>query len=457
MDALLLSRVQFADTAAFHILWPLLSIGLALYMLVMEVLWLYTGKENFYHQVRFWTKIFILTFAVGTASGFPLSFQFGTNWAAFSAAAGDFFGNILGFESTVAFALEAAFLAIFVFGWGRVSKAAHLFANAMVFVGATLSAFWIMAANSWMQTPAGVTMENGRIVVQDYFAAVFNPSTMVSFMHMWVACIETTLFFMAGLCAAALLFSSREHTRYRGFFLDSFKYAIALALFFAPLQGVLGHMSGSVVAEHQPQKLAAIELHWDTNSQGAGAALSLLAIPDGEKEENKFAITVPDGLSWVITGSKDGEVQGLKDFPVEDRPTVTEATLAFYAFRTMVGIGIFFIVLALVGAYYWARGRLDLAFVHNHPLFLWVWLLSLPLGFVATIAGWMTREIGRQPFIVYNLIRTKDGLSSNLDPAAVATSLIAITVFYTAFLVLFIVFTYRIMKKGPDFHAPSHA
>lgn len=449
MNSLELSRAQFGDTAAFHIIWPMLSIGLSFFMLIMEIMWLWTKKDDFYHQLRFWSKVFILTFGIGVASGIPLQFQFGTNWAAFSNATGDFFGNILGFESTVAFALESAFLAIFVFGWKRVGRRMHLFANAMVFVGATLSAFWIMAANSWMQIPRGVTLEGTKLVVTDYWQAIFNPGTLVSFGHMWVACVETTLFFMLGWCALALLSHKQPH-RNKVFYLQSFRYTFFTLIIFVPLQILLGHTSGEVVGHYQPQKLAAIELHWDTNKPGTGAGFNLFAIPDGVAENNSFAITIPHALSIVTTGSPTGQVQGLKDFPKNDRPTAGEAAVASYSFRLMMFIGFLFAAVLLWGLWYWYREGFKLEKIVRHRLFLWLWVVCMPLGFVATIAGWMTREIGRQPWVVYNLMRTHQGLSSNLDARAIMITMTLFTILFLFFIFSFLFFTHRIMKKGPD-------
>lgn len=450
MDELLLSRLQFADTAAFHILWPMISIGTAFFMFIMEALWLWTKNEMYYQQVRFWTKIFILSFGVGVASGIPLQFQFGTNWATFSYASGDFFGNILGFESTVAFALESAFLAIFVFGWNRVGPFMHLFANAMVMVGATLSAFWIMAANSWMQIPRGVEMVGDKLVVTDYFAAVFNPGTLVSFGHMWVACIETTLFFMMGLSAYALL-RKKTSLEYRTFFVQSFKYSLIILIIVAPLQIILGHTSGVVVKEHQPAKLAAMELHWETNPAGVGAPFNVLALPHPTENRNAFEIAIPNVLSLITTNSLTGEVQGLNDFPEDERPTKTEATLTYYAFRIMVAIGFIFLGFLFLGLFAWRKKWFDPKTISNRRLFLIAWILAIPLGFVATIAGWMTREIGRQPWIVYHIMRTEEGLSSNLDPKVVATTMGLYTLLFLIFIVFFTLFTIRIIRTGPNF------
>ncbi len=448
----MLSRVQFGDTAAFHILWPLMSIGFAFYMLAMESAWLYTKKEHYYRQLRFWTKIFVLTFAMGTASGIPLQFEFGTNWARFSAASGDFFGNILGFESTVAFALEAAFLAVLVFGWRRVPRAAHLFANAMVFVGATLSAFWIMAANSWMQIPTGIVMEGGKVVVTDYAAAILNPGTIVSFLHMWVACVETTLFMMTGICAWVLLRNTAAFD-VRQFFLDAFKYSLALLFVLAPFQIVLGDISGQIIAKYQPAKLAAAELHWDTNTEG-GAPWQIVAWPKEGGGGNSLSLAIPNGLSLLVARTPDGTVAGLNDFAPEDRPSVANDIFVFYSFRVMVAIGFWLFFLMALGAWYWRRGRLVVEGIAQRRTFLKLWIFSIPLGFIATEAGWMVREIGRQPWVIYHLMRTSEGVSPNLNAAVVATTTVIFTTLYIVFGVLFIYFTYRIIVKGPDLTSP---
>lgn len=452
MDILTLSRIQFGGTAAFHILWPLLSIGLSIFMFVLEALWLRTKDESYYRQVRFWAKIFILTFVIGTASGIPLEFEFGTNWAAFSQAAGDFMGNILGFESTIAFALEAAFLGIFVFGWKRVRPGMHLFANGMVALGATLSAFWIMVANSWMQIPVGVTVQGTQIVVTDYLVAIFNPGSLVSFAHMEVACIETTLFFIMGLCAVVLL--RRHDEAQHHFFLQAFKIALVVAVIATPLQIVLGDLSGQTVATYQPEKLAALEMHWNTNAPGTSAPWSLVAWPNATNTGDSFDIAIPGALSLLTTHSLTGTVPGLNSFAKEDVPTRTDDILTFYSFRLMVAIGIAMFLMMVVGIWYWRKGYLHHQKTHEHKLFWWLWVLATPLGFVATEAGWMVREIGRQPWVVYHLMRTSEGLSSHLSAGSVATTTTLFALLYALFIGLFIYFTARILRKGPDFTSP---
>ncbi|HUD03123.1 MAG TPA: cytochrome ubiquinol oxidase subunit I [Candidatus Paceibacterota bacterium] len=450
MNPLDLSRIQFGDTAAFHILWPLMSIGFALYMFVMEALWLYTGNESYYRQARFWTKIFILTFAIGVASGFPLAFQFGTNWAAFATAAGSFFGNIMGFETTVAFTLETASLGILVFGWKRVPKLVHLLSNFGVALGASLSAFWIMVANSWMQMPEGIHMQNGLIIVDNYTAAIFNPDSLVSFGHMWVACIESTLFLIAGISALAIIKNIPD----RAFFLNAFKYCLIIAIVITPLQMVLGDMSGRVVAAYQPEKLAAMELVWNTNPLGTGAPFAVVAWPAQGGGANAVSLDVPNALSLLTTHSSVGTVQGLNSFPADDRPSVADSIFIFYAFRLMVLIGVALTGLMLLGIWYWYRGWLAVETIAQHKKFLTLWIYAIPLGFIATEAGWMVREIGRQPWIMYHLMRTSSGLSSNLESPVTLLVIVAITAIYLTLLYLFIYFTRRIVLNGPDLTSP---
>lgn len=452
MDLLMLSRIQFGGTAAFHILWPLLSIGLGTYLFVLEALWLKTKNDAYYHQLRFWLKIFILTFVMGTATGIPLEFEFGTNWAAFSNSAGDFFGNILGFESTIAFALEAAFLGIMTFGWKRVRPGVHLFANGMVAFGAILSGFWIMVANSWMQIPTGVVLEHGKIIVTDYTLAIFNPGSLISFSHMIIACVETTLFFITGISAMAILWSKSEsHTR---FFLHSFKIALIIAIAVTPLQFFLGDLSGREVATYQPEKLAALELHWDTNPPGTSASWSVLAWPSPAGGSNSFDIRIPYALSYLTTHTRYGQVKGLNDYAVNDRPTLANDITVFYSFRLMVICGTGMLLLMLLGVWYWRRGKLEFENVSQHRTFYKLWLIGLPLGFIATEAGWMVREIGRQPWVVYHLLRTSEGVSPNLSATPVLFTTIGFALFYAVFIGLFTYFTIRFVRRGPDFTSP---
>jgi cytochrome bd ubiquinol oxidase subunit I len=439
------ARAQFAVTTIFHMLWPLLSIGLSLLMVVMEVLWLRTGDEIYYRQVRFWSVLFILTFGIGVASGVPLEFQFGTNWSRFSAATGNIVGNLLAFEASMSFALEAAFLAVFIFGWNRVSRRMHLFSNIMVAFGASLSAFWIMAANSWMQTPAGVSLEGGKIAVTNYLQATFNPDLPIAFTHIWVASIETTLFFVGGICAWYIL-----RNRNVDFFLRTFKVMVIIGIVVAPLQIFLGDASGLTVIKHQPAKAAAMEAHWVTNPPDTSASWVLVAQPDQKAQDNSWEVKIPYMLSILSTHSVKGQVIGLQDFPVNGQPPVAPP---FYAFRIMVLLGFVMLFLVLWALWQWYRKRLLVESAPKHRIFWNFWLYAIPAGFLATECGWIVREVGRQPWLVYGILRTTEGVSP-VSTATAATSLSLFIVIYLLLLGLFIYFTRRILKKGPDLTSP---
>jgi cytochrome bd ubiquinol oxidase subunit I len=348
---IMLSRLQFALTTMFHITWAATSVGLSAFLVAMEGLWLKTGDNAYYHHTRFWGRLFLLNFAVGVVSGVPLEFQFGTNWGPFAAATGGFFGNILGFETVMAFMLEAGFLGIMLFGWNRVRPRVHFFATCMVALGASLSAFWIMVANSWMQTPAGGHWEAGRYVSTSFWGSLFNPDMPWGVSHMWVACIESTLFMVGGISAWYIL-----KKRHVAFFTKSFQAAVMAAIIIAPLQVWLGDGSGRSVAHTQPTKLAAMEAHWETNPPGRGAPWKLLAWPNFAKQDNDWTfLTIPDGLSLLISRSFTGQVKGLRDFPPEDQPPII---LPFYTFRVMLGVGFGLVGLMLWTLWGWRRGWL---------------------------------------------------------------------------------------------------
>jgi cytochrome d ubiquinol oxidase subunit I len=445
LAALDVARAQFAVTTIFHMLWPLLSIGLSLLMVVMEVLWLRTGNEIYYRQVRFWSILFILVFGIGVASGVPLEFQFGTNWSRFSAATGSIVGNLLAFEASMSFALEAAFLAVFIFGWNRVSRRMHLFSNIMVAFGASLSAFWIMSANSWMQTPAGVSLEAGKITVTNYLQATFNPDLPIAFTHIWIASVETTLFFVGGICAWYII-----RNRNVDFFLKTFKVMVVIGIVVAPLQIFLGDASGLTVIKHQPAKAAAMEAHWITNPPDTSAPWVLVAQPDQKEQDNSWEVKIPYMLSILSTHSLKGQVVGLKDFPVEDQPPVTPP---FYAFRIMVLLGFVMLFLVLWALWQWYRKKLRVESAQKSRVFWNFWLYAIPAGFLATECGWIVREVGRQPWVVYGLLRTSEA-ASPVSFATAATSLSLFIVIYLVLFSLFIYFTRRILRKGPDLTSP---
>lgn len=441
-----LSRAQFAISTTFHIVWPVLTIGLSILLVVLEGLWLRTGDEDYYRHARFWAKLFLLNFGIGVATGLPLEFEFGTNWAPFSQAAGSFFGNMLGFEGAMAFMLEAGFLGVMLFGWRRVAPAIHFFATCMVALGGSLSAFWIMIANSWMQSPAGGHFVDGHFLVTDYTAAIFNPNMPWGVSHMWVAALETSLFVIGGLSAWYLL-----RNRHPGFFLKSLKLVLVLACIVTPLQIYLGDGSGTWVFEHQPAKGAALEGHWETNPKGQPAAWSVIAWPDKAAQENAWSVEIPGVLSLLATHSLTGQVTGLKAFAPQDQPPLLP--LIYYAFRVMVAIGFWFFFLMLWSAWCWWRGRLAPDTAPRQRKLLWAWIASIPLGYVAVECGWTVREVGRQPWVIYNVMRTSAGASA-LPPVSVATTTVLFVVAYALLMVTFLYFAARILRRGPDLDMP---
>lgn len=444
-DPVLIARIQFGFIAAFHILWPPLTVGLACTLLLFEVLWYRSGDPFYYHQVRFWSRLFLLNFAIGVATGLPMEFVFGTNWKPFTAAAGNVFGNLLGFESVIAFMLEAGFLGIMMFGWQRVPRLVHLFATTMVAVGSLFSVFWIMAANSWMQTPAGVVLSHGQFVVRSYWDVVFNPDLVYAFWHMLTACLELSLVVMAGVSAWYLY-----HARETRFFFRVFRMAALAAVIIAPVQILIGDSAGRALAGTEPAKLAAMEGHWHTNRAGEGAAWALLAIPDPAHQDNRWALTVPDGLSLLIRHSTTGRVLGLDAFAPRDQPPVW---IPFYAFRLMVACGFFIALAALWTLALQIRGRLDETTIAGHRWLLRAWMVSVPAVYLAIEAGWFTREVGRQPWVVYGLLRTQDAAGAVASPALV-WSLSGYVLVYALVGVAGLYFARRIVHQGPDLAAP---
>lgn len=445
-DPIVLSRLQFAVTAMFHILWPLVTVGLSVFLVVLEIFWLKTGDKDYYFQARFWSKLFLLNFAVGVISGVPLEFEFGTNWAPFSRLTGEFFGNILGFDAAMALMLEAGFLGIMMYGWNRVPPGMHLFATSMVALGSSLSAFWIMLANGWMQVPGGGHVEAGRYVVDSYAEALLNPHHYWGFGHMWLACAETTLFAVGGISAWYLL--KRRQVQ---MFAKTFRLALYGVFAVSLVQVVIGDVLGYYLFDVQPAKAAAIEAHWETNQPGQGAEWNILAWPDKTTQTNTWAVAVPNFLSVLAAHSMDGKVVGLKDFVPADQPPAIP--LLFYSFRVMVGIGTALAGLALVSLWYWWRRRVEPMSDRLPPWLLKMWLWSIPLGYIATECGWIVREVGRQPWAVYGLIRTEQA-ASNLPLASVAVSLAAFIAIYATLLVVFLLFARRIVARGADLSVP---
>ncbi|OGR16173.1 MAG: cytochrome oxidase [Desulfobacterales bacterium GWB2_56_26] len=440
-DQVLLSRIHFAFTAIFHILFPVLTIGLSIFLVGVEAKWLLTGQERYYQHARFWMRLFLLNFAVGVVSGIPMEFQFGTNWSAFSRAGGDIFGHLLGFEASMAFMLEAAFLGIMAFGWKRVSPGMHFFATCMVAFGGSLSAFWIMAANSWMQTPVGGEFVGNRFILTDAFAAIWNPDAFWGITHMWLACLEISLFVIGGISAWYLL-----RGRDTEFFLVSFKAMVVAAIVVTLLQMATGDGAGKSIFKAQPAKLAGIEAHWQTNPEGEGAPWKILAWPDKQLQANVWEIEVPNVLSLLATYSKTGTVTGLKEFPVADQPPLL---LPFYSFRLMVLIGLLLAGLMVWSLWAWKKGELVPERVGRQKRLLYAWMAAIPLSYLAMETGWIVREVGRQPWVIQGVLRTEEGVS-RLPAESVTGSLIGFVAIYTLLLILFLLFARRILQKGPN-------
>lgn len=447
-DTVVLSRMQFALTAIFHMLWPVLTTGMGIYLVIVEGLWLKTRNPDYYHHARFWSKLYILNFGIGVASGLPMEFQFGTNWAPFSEAVGDFFGSILGFEGAMAFMLEAGFLGIMLFGWGRVHPVIHYLATIMVAFGANLSTFWILVANSWLQTPSGGEMVNGKFIVSDYFQAILNPFMVKSVLHMFFATLETSLFVIGGISAWYIL-----KERNPAFFAKSLKIVLAAAIAVAPLQVYIGHLSAEQVYHYQPTKLAAMEAKWETSPAGEPADWTLLALPDEKAQKNTWELSVPNGLGYILEFKKNlsEPVQGLKEWKPENRPHMVG--LIYYSFRIMSGIGFFLVGLMLWSALQWVLGKLSQELITQQKWLMRAWIFAAPLGYIAVESGWIVRCVGRQPWALYGQIRTADA-ASHIPASNVLTSLTTFAVIYSILLFSTLYFGSRIINKGPNLELP---
>jgi cytochrome d ubiquinol oxidase subunit I len=433
-DAIMLARIQFAFTIAFHIVFPAFSIGLASYLAVLEGLWLATGRDVYLRAFFYWLKIFALAFGMGVVSGVVMSYQFGTNWSVFSDRTGPILGPLMGYEVLTAFFLEAGFLGVMLFGMDRVGPRLHYFATLMVAAGTVVSAFWILSVNSWMHTPAGYAIaDNGQFVPADWWAIVFNPSFPYRLVHMVLAAYLTTAFAVGGVAAWHLL-SDRTNAPAR----LMFSMALWMAAFVAPVQILAGDLHGLNTLEHQPAKVAAMEGHFETMR---GAPLILFGLPDMAAEETRWAVEIPRLGSLILTHDWDGEVKGLKAWPPEDRP---HAPLVFWTFRVMVGLGFLMMALGLWSLIARARGNL-----FDSPWLARAAVAMAPSGFIAILAGWITTEVGRQPWTVQGLLRTADSVSPVAAPA-VAASLAAFVVVYFIVFGFGLFFMLRMMAKPPQ-------
>ena len=433
IDPVFLARLQFAFTITFHIIFPSFTIGVSAYIATLGVMWLRTGIERYHRLMRFWTKIFAVSFAMGVVSGIVLSYELGTNWSRFSLATGNIIGPLAGYEVMAAFFLEATFLSILLFAGDRVPPWLNVLSAIVVAFGTAISAFWILSANSWMHTPAGHEMRGGIAYPLDWWKIVFNPSFPYRLAHMLNASYLTAGFVVLGVGARYLVAGKfKEEAR------TMVRMAIALMAVLAPLQLFIGDQHGLNTLKHQPIKVAAMEAHWDGSKPGD---YHIIAWPDEKGEKNHFEISIPRGASLILTHRADGLFPGLKEVAAADRPPVKTV---FFAFRTMLYIGFFMIASALFGAFLWWRGTL-----FRTRWYLRVMAHSWWIGFVAVIAGWVVTESGRQPWIVHGIMRTADASSPVVGPA-IAFTLAMFVVVYGVVFSAGIFFINRLIHHGPQ-------
>ena len=438
-----LARIQFGFTISFHIIFPAITIGLASFLAVLEGLWLWTKDTVYRDLYQYWSQIFAVNFAMGVVSGLVMAYQFGTNWSHFSAFAGSITGPLLAYEVLTAFFLEAGFLGVMLFGWHKVGPGLHFFSTIMVAIGTLVSATWIIASNSWMQTPRGFEIINNIVVPVNWFEVIFNPSFPYRLAHMTVAAFLATALFV-GASGAWHLMHGRRDAPVR----KMFSMAMWMVMIVTPLQIAVGDLHGLNTIEHQPAKVAAMEGHWQ-NEPGAGVPLILFGWPDMEAEKTLYKVEIPRLGGLILTHSLDGQYKGLSEFAREDRPN---ATVVFWSFRVMVGLGILMLLLGVWSL--WLRWR-SVFYEQSSFLRFAVWMG--PSGLIAILAGWYTTEIGRQPWIVYGVMRTRDAVS-NHSALALSTTLIIFIVMYFAVFGTGISYIIKLVAKGPGSgeHAPGH-
>jgi cytochrome bd ubiquinol oxidase subunit I len=433
LDPVLLARVQFAFTVIFHIIFPSFTIGLSAFIATLLIRWIATGREHLHRLARFWTKVFAVSFAMGVVSGIVLSYEFGTNWSRFSVVTGNVIGPLIGYEVLMAFFLEATFLGVMLFGWKRVPPWLHVFSAVAVAVGTAMSAFWILSANSWMQTPAGYELRDGIAYPLDWLEVIFNPSFPYRFLHMLSAAYLTTSLVVLSVGARYLL---------AGRFLEEgrtmMRMGVGMLALLTPIQLIIGDQHGLNTLEHQPMKIAAVEGHWDGSEPGA---LVLFAWPDAKAETNRFEIAIPKLGSLIVTHDPDGLFPGLLSVPPDDRPPIVPV---FFAFRAMVGIGVLMLLAGWIGAFLWWRGRLFDSRWYLQPL-AWGWWL----GFVAVISGWIVTETGRQPWLAHGILRTADA-TSPVPSGSIVTTLILFVLVYGIVFAMGMYYINRLINKGPE-------
>ena len=438
MDVEILSRLQFAFTIAFHYIYPPLSIGIAIILVIMEGMYLKTKDKFFENMTKFWVKVFALTFAIGVATGIVMEFEFGTNWATYSRFVGDVFGSALAAEGIFAFFLESGFLAVLVFGWDKVGPKMHFFSTIMVSLGSMFSAVWIVVANSWQQTPAGFHVVgegiNARAEITDFWAMVFNPSSVDRLLHVLSGCWLAGAFLIISVSAYYLL-----RDRHIRFAKASIKIALIVVMIASLFQLLTGHRSAVGVSKNQPAKLAAMEAVFDDQTN---APLYLFGWVNEDNQKVNFGIAVPGMLSYLIGFDTNTRVTGLNSFKEEDRPPVN---IVFQAYHLMVTIGFTLIAISLLGIFFWLRGTL-----FKQRWMLWIFVFSVFLPQIANQVGWITAEVGRQPWIVYGLLKTSEGLSKAVEAGQVWFSLILFTVIYAGLFILFIYLLNEKIQHGPE-------
>jgi cytochrome d ubiquinol oxidase subunit I len=438
-DSLLLSRLQFAWTIGYHILWPAYTIGISGFIVILSLRWVATGRDIYREMLRFWIHLFALGFGMGVVTGVVLSYEIGTNWSGFASATANILGPFFTYEVMSAFFLEAGFIGVMLFGMDRVSRGLHCFACCMVALGTIFSAFWILVANSWMQTPAGFVIDaDGKFQPTSWLAAIFNPSLPYRFPHMVIAAYITGAFVVLGVSGYYLW--QRIHL---DFARHSFSIAQWIILILTPIQIIVGDQHGLNTREYQPVKLAAIEGDWDTARH---VPLVVFAWPDVTQEKNLYEIAIPELGSLILTHSFNGEIKGLKSVPPDERPYVP---LPFFAFRIMVGIGFLLLGIAALGAWLRWRGRL-----YDTRWYAMLCAFSSPLGFIAILAGWTVTETGRQPYVVYGYLKTADAVAP-VAASAVSASLILFVLVYLVLLLAFFFYAGRLVFEGPHDTAPE--
>ena len=428
MDHLILSRIQFALNITFHILFPAITIGLCWCLLFFKIRYNQTKNEDWFHLYRFWVKIFALCFALGVVSGITMSFQFGTNWPIFMQKVGNIAGPLLGYEVLTAFFMEATFLGIMLFGINKVSNKIHNLATFLVAIGTTISAFWIIVLNSWMQTPAGFVIKNNIIDADNWLEIIFNPSMPYRFFHMLLASCLTSAFLIMGISAYKIIKKDTSSATKL-----AMKFAIYLAFFTIPLQIFIGDLHGINTLHHQPAKVAAIEGIWQTEKP---ADLRLFALVDDKNQKNHLEIKIPKLASIILTHKTDSEIKGINEF--ENHPPVA---YVFYSFRIMAGTGMLMLIVASFALYYLLKNQ------QQPQIMLYIMIFMTFSGWLATVAGWYVSEIGRQPYLVYNLLKTSEAVSANLKTNFVLSSLILYSLVYVVLILSFIKVVFYMAKK----------